>query len=229
MLDPRSLPHSIDGAILHVCLATAEIEADRPQDGETIRCFVDRVGWESRGYPIVVYEIDDTGKQVARLRAEWEQPIVAGRTVFVSAPLGGGGNAGSQVMGVVAMIALMVVANVAAGPIAGALGFATNGAAAKIISAVMLVGGGLLISHFMRPKSERSPRPMQDFALGGNVARPGQPIPVQYGKIKCNPDHSDAPYTDYAGISSVYHGLLCLGVGEYQIHEFGVKDTTIWD
>jgi hypothetical protein len=222
--DLRAL--SRDGAIPHVCLATGQIVAEVAREGETIREFVDRTGWED-GPPIVVYEIGEDGKRLARLRAEWHRPIAPERTVLVSAPLGGGGGGGSQILSVVAMIALMVVANVVAGPIAGALGMGAM--AVKIIAAIIVVGGGLLISHFMRPKADRGPRPVNDFMLSGNMARPGQPIPVQYGRLKFNPDFSDAPYTDYAGISSVYHAVMCLGVGEFDIHEFGVNDTAIWD
>jgi hypothetical protein len=217
---------SRDGAIPHVCLATGQIVAEVAREGETIREFADRTGWED-GPPIVVYEIDDDGKRIARLRAEWHRPIAAPRTVFVSAPLGGGGGGGgSQVLSIVAMIALMVVANVVAGPIAGMIGLGAT--AAKIIAAIIIVGGGLLISHFMRPKAKKPDAPVNDFALSGNMAKPGQPIPVQYGRLKFNPDFSDAPYTDYSGVDSVYHALFCLGVGEYDIEEFGIHDTPIW-
>ena len=222
--DLRALPR--DGAIPHVCLATGQIVAEVAREGETIREFVDRTGWED-GPPIVVYEIDDDGKRIARLRAEWHRPIDAPRTVFVSAPLGGGGGGGgSQVLSIVAMIALMVVANVVAGPIAGMIGLGAT--AAKIIAAIIIVGGGLLISHFMRPKAKKPDAPVNDFALSGNMAKPGQPIPVQYGRLKFNPDFSDAPYTDYSGVDSVFHALYCIGVGEYEIEEFGIHDTPIW-
>ena len=130
-IEPDLLTLSRDGAIPHVCLATGQIVAEVAREGETIREFVDRTGWED-GPPIVVYEIDDDGKRIARLRAEWHRPIDAPRTVFVSAPLGGGvRGGGSQVLSIVAMIALMVVGNIAGGAIAGALELGAT--AAKIL------------------------------------------------------------------------------------------------
>lgn len=216
-----------DGAVERIALPLCAIDARAaPLPGETIREFVDRNGWE-RGAPLACYEIGEDGRPLRILRAEWSRPADLVRPVFATMPLGGGGGGGSQgALAVVAMIALMVVANFAAAAIGGAIGLGVIGV--KIIAALIVVGGGLLISHFMRPKQPANPPPVHDFALSGNMARPGQPIPVQYGRLKFTPDFSDAPYTDYSGVKSTFHALFCLGVGEYEVEEIGVHQTPIW-
>jgi len=99
---------------------------------------------------------------------------------------------------------------------------------AGLLSAAIVVGGGLLISHFLKPKSPGSTTPTYDFQLGNNTAKPGQPIPVQYGRLKFMPDFSDAPWSDYDGLDQTYHALMCLGVGEFDVEEVGVNTTPIW-
>ncbi|MCW2315320.1 hypothetical protein M2322_000854 [Rhodoblastus acidophilus] len=225
MLSSDLLP-SIErgGPVPHLSLPHRDIVAWMEQEqGETIREFVDRQGLED-GPPIVVYELDDDGEPKAILRAEWYRPLAEVRPLFVSCPMGGGGGGGGSgsVLAVVGMIALMAMASF----VPGALGL--TGIMANLVSATILVGGGLLISHFMRPKAPAAPAPTYDFALGNNSAKPGQPIPVHYGRLKFMPDFSDAPWSDYSGLDQIYHSLLCLGVGEYDIEEIGVNTTPIW-
>ncbi len=228
MLQLRDITPATDGTVERIALPYMSADARAvPLAGETIREFVDRNGWED-GAPLACYELDEHGKPIAVLRAEWYRPVAEVKPVFATMPLGGGGG-GSQAIGaIVAMVALMAFAAWAAAPIAGAIG-ATSTASIAIIKALITVAGGLLISHFIRPKKPKQDAQVHDFQLAGNLAKPGQPTPAQFGRLKFYPDYCDAPFTDYDGHDSVFNGLFCLGVGEFELEEFGAHQTPIWD
>lgn len=206
-------------------------EYARPKRGETIRAFVDRTGWEARGLAMLAVEVDHAGVPQPILRKDWGRKIKsADQLCFVARPAGGGG--GSRSIGaIIALIALMVIANVVAGPIAGAIAGATGiTVAASTVAAVIVAGGSLLISAFLAPKSGAKTDGESTFtaSLSGNKARPQQPIPVHYGRLKFTPDFAAQPWGDFQDEDQVFYGLYSLGMGEFDIHEIGVADTPIW-
>ena len=52
----------------------------------------------------------------------------------------------------------------------------------------------------------------------GNQARLGQPIPVNYGKMRIYPDFAARPYTEYESNEQYLYQLFCIGQG---LNEFG--------
>ena len=212
-----------------------------PRRRETLRAFVDRQGWERRGLPVVAGELvpgRDGPELRPIMRAEWERRSLRRRdtVVFLTMPRGGGGGNNSKSIGsVVAMLAVIAIATAIAGPMgaaaATAAGFGSAAIWTSVISATIIAGGSFLVSHFLMPQSGGKAQPAPDIftvALSGNKARPQQPIPVQYGRIKANPDFCAAPWGDYEGTDQVFHGLYALGVGEFDIEEIGIHDTPVW-
>ncbi|MBX9735537.1 MAG: hypothetical protein K2X32_01305, partial [Phycisphaerales bacterium] len=126
--------------------------------------------------------------------------------------------------------AVIALATIVAGP-AGFLASAGFSATAlAVTSALIIAGGSFLISHFLTPKSgakgkEEDPL---SISLGGNKARPQQPIPVHYGRLKFNPDFASLPWGDFRGENQFFHGLYCLGAGEFDIEEIGIGGVPVW-
>lgn len=207
------------------CLPLAEIEA---APGETLADVLTRTGWNLELVPTVV--------RVGELyysRDEWAATVVGNDNVLViSRPAGGAGgggqSSGKAIGAAVALIALAVVAPYIAAPLAGAIGggaFATN-----LIGTVIVAGGGLLISHFLKPKAAKTApqTPLFDFGLAGNAARPLQMVPVGYGKRLITPDFAAPTYSEYSGTQMTTYGLYAIGCGDYQINEIRLGGTTIW-
>lgn len=206
----------------------------RPKRGESIRAFVDRTGWEKRGLAMIAVEVDRDGKASPILRRDWTRKIKSTDQIcFVARPAGGGG-ASRQIGAIVALIALMVISTVVAGPggLIASTGFgaAIGSAGLAVISSVIVAGGSLLISAFLAPKSGAKSDDDTSFSssLSGNRARPQQPIPVQYGRLKFTPDFAAQPWADFVGEDQVFYGLYTLGMGEFDVEEIGVADTPIW-
>lgn len=220
---------------LTVLPAIEPAERAKPRRGETVRAFVDRMGWEARGLPIICARAD--GDELAPLmRANWSRRIKpSDRLVFMAQPLGGGAGGGGggskQVGALVAMIAVIAIATLVAGP-GGFLATAGFGSTALAISSALIIAGGsFLISHFLMPKAGGNSKEKDDpltISLSGNKARPQQPIPVAYGRLKFNPDFSTPPWADYAGEKQVFHGLYSLGVGLFDIEEIGIAGQPVW-
>lgn len=81
-----------------------------------------------------------------------------------------------------------------------------------------------------KPKSAKSistPAAQSRDSLGvpRNTAKIGQPIPVQYGRVLSTPDIASEPYRYYDGNEQYVSALLCLGAGDFDLHEVYVSDT----
>lgn len=225
-------------AVRYVCapMLSASCEA-RPRRGETIRRFVDRVGWEKRGLPIVCGETVD-GELRPILRRDWSRRIRKRDGIaFVVMPMGAGGGVGeggsSQVGSIVALVALVAFAAVGqpwlAAALTPALGATFAGVAASVAGALIVTGGAYLISHFLSaiPKGAVA-TPIYSVQITSNQARSQEPIPCQYGKLKFFPDLAASVYDDYSGINQIFHALYSLGVGDFDVAEIGVGLTPIW-
>lgn len=179
--------------------------------GETVAAYLARVAW--RFDLPTVCRIN--GEFYAR--AEWETRALAvnDNIEFISRPLGGGssgGSTGKSIMSVVALVALTALAPYA---VAG-LGIEALGTAAsaltwggKVAAAAIVGAGALAISHFLAPKAggkSASTDALYSFGLGGNQARPMQPIPVLNGRRQFAPDFAAPTYSECVGDTLTDYG-----------------------
>jgi sulfur carrier protein ThiS len=165
-------------------------------------------------------------------RTEWATHRLAANdnVEFVSRPLGGmggggGGSTAKSIGAIVAMVALTAIAPWAM----GAIGL--TGIAASIGSSLLIAGGAMAISHFLKPKAggkTAENEELYSFGFGGNQARPLQPIPVGYGRTLSFPDFAAPKYSEYDGDSMTEYALLAVGCGKYDIEELRIADTRIW-
>lgn len=241
-IDPQKVVARIKrGHIAKIAVIRGAVEETaRPFKNETIGDFAERQNWLS-GHPIICVEVRN-GDAVPVLRKDWDRKIRrrGSKFFFITKPMGGGGGGrggSAQIGGLIAMVALIAIATLVAGPAGGALGSAiglgTTGTAVltKAIGLVLIAGGSYLISHFLGAKSGGKDLGGKDpyySALSGNVARPREPIPEHFGKLKFNPDFAAKGWVEYENQQQRFYGLYTIGVGEYEIHEIGVADTPIW-
>jgi hypothetical protein len=153
---------------------------------------------------------------------------------FCSRPWGKSAS-GKQIAGLVALIALAVLAPYAGTAIAGALGLGGSAvlgiSAASIISGVILLGGALLVGALTKPKvAGQGDKGDQLFsvAASGNSAQLMQPIPVQYGRLKSFPDFAVTPWSEFIGNDQYLNVLLSIGLGKYDFETLYIDDTILW-
>ena len=167
------------------------------------------------------------------LRKDWGRALAETDIVnFVVLPQGGGG---SNPLRIVAMLAVVVVASWAGGPLAGsALGSALGLSASAATAAIGLVGSALVNALIPEKTSLSSSgyssvesSPTYSVNAQGNSARIGEVIPVQYGRHRCYPDFAASPYLEYAGNEQYLYELFCIGLGEYEITDIRIEDTAI--
>ena len=67
------------------------------------------------------------------------------------------------------------------------------------------------------------------YSLRGaqNVARLGEPVPVQYGEMKVYPDLITAPWVEYVSNEQYLHQVFAVGKGEFTISDIRLSDTPI--
>ncbi len=180
----------------------------------------------------------------AILRADWGAPVNDGDLIVIAMLPQDGGGGGSDVMRVVAMVAIIAFA-AWAGPAFAATSMATDmvfatgmsfEAIGAVVSAGAMIAGSALVNAVIPPpkpptatqsSSLAAPSPTYSANAQGNSARIGAAIPVQYGRMKCFPDFAAQPYADYAGNKQYLHMLFCIGVGKYSIEEIRIEDTAI--
>ncbi len=162
-------------------------------------------------------------------RTEWATHRLAANdnVEFISRPLGGmgGGSSGKSIGAILAMVALTALAPWAV----GAIGL--TGTAASIGSSLLIAGGAMAISHFLKPKAggqTDAKDELYSFGFGGNQARPLQPIPVLYGRLLTFPDFAAPRYSEFNGDAMTEYALLALTCGKANIEEIRISDTTIW-
>ncbi len=108
-----------------------------------------------------------------------------------------GGDGGSNPLTVVLMIAVIIASQ---GTAAAWVGMMT-GTSMAVGSAVILIGGMLLISALVPIKmpsfDESTPDPTYSLSGSANQSRPYEPLPVAFGTVRMYPDHGARPYTTY--------------------------------
>jgi hypothetical protein len=204
-------------------LSVAEAEAAM---GETIADVIARTGW--RFDLPTVCRING----LYYSRDEWSTYHLAANdnVEFLTRPGdvggGGGGSSAKSIGAIVAMVALTALAPWAAGMVFGA-----GTTMAGIGASLLIAGGAMAISHFLKPKAggkTAESEELYSFGFGGNQARPLQPIPVLYGRTLSFPDFAAPKYSEYSGDNMTEYALLCVGCGRYDIEELRIADTRIW-
>jgi len=199
------------------------LERSEMRPGESVREHFERVAPQDR--PVVCVF---NGQPL--LRRDWDRPVFADDSVqFVVMPQGGGAK---KLLRAVAMIALSVIAPIVAPIIGGALGI-TSAIGISLISAGLVIAGSFLINALLPPETPgaRDPisaSPTYSLSAQGNSARLLEPIPRLYGRHIIYPDFASQPYASYEGNDQYLYQLFCLGVGEYEVEEVRIEDTTLW-
>ena len=199
--------------------------------GSTVRDWLDSQGLVEFELPTVCI-LNGT----PLLRADWPTHGFAQNdvAVFIALPLGGGGG-GKNPLRTVLMIAVMVVANVYGGPLAGAMGFSGTFATAAASAAIAVAGSVLVNALVPLPTANLpnasasgvSPSPTYSLQAQGNYARLSQPIPVVYGRHLIYPDLAATPYAEYVSNEQYVYQLHVIGQGEYEIEAIRIEDTPL--
>lgn len=173
------------------------------------------------------------GKPV--LRKDWSTEISEKDEIcFIQFPRGGQQGGGiKSIFRIVALISLAVVAPFAAGLIGGALGV-TSAIGIGLIQAGIVLAGGFLINALFPIKSPSQQQtteasPTYNLSAQGNQARLLSPIPRLYGRHIIYPDFCSQPYTEYVGNEQYLYQLFCLGLGQYNVEEIRIEDTSLWN
>lgn len=168
------------------------------------------------------------GQYIAR--DQWSTKARPGEIIiFQEVPQGGGGGGGSNPMRTLLMIAVIV----ASFYIPGALGLVAGTWQAALAGAAVNFVGMMLVNALVPPPKptagfeSQSPSPTYSVSLGGNSARIDQPIPVGYGQCDQIPDFAGQPYSIYSNNEQLYHAVLGIGKGKYELLRTQIDDTDI--
>lgn len=175
------------------------------------------------------------------LRQDWERSVGGDQVVVIfMLPQGGGGSNPLRIIGMLAIVAASFVLGPEIGAflgpgIFGSGVFGLSAAAwTSIASAGIMFGGSMLLNAVVPPPAlsgssmgANVPAASPTYALQaqGNAARLGQPIPVQYGRLRVYPDFAAQPYVEYANNEQYLYQLLCIGQGHYDIEELQINDS----
>ncbi|MGA7673555.1 MAG: host specificity factor TipJ family phage tail protein [Rhizomicrobium sp.] len=163
-------------------------------------------------------------------RCNWDADPINDNEVAILATLPQDGG-GSQVLRVLAMLALAVFAPGIGTALAGALGF-TGSFAIGLATAAVLVAGQTLISALLPPPKSASnvtPSPTYSLSGGSNQGRIGQAIPELLGRNDIMCDLASAPFFDFAGNVERLYELFIVGIGEFDIHQMRIDTNIFWE
>lgn len=176
------------------------------------------------------------------LRQDWERSVGGDQVVVIfMLPQGGGGSNPLRVIGMLAIVAASFIIGPAVGffingllPASMAMGAA---AATALGSSLVMFGGSMLLNAIVPPPAANTgsmsgantpaPSPTYSLQAQGNAARLGQPIPVQYGRLRVYPDFAAQPYVEYSNNEQFLYQLLCIGQGEYDVEAIQINETPI--
>jgi hypothetical protein len=162
--------------------------------------------------------------------SEFDTRLTPGDVVWVLPPVPLGDNGGSQVLAALLSIVVTIAAPFAAGLIAP--GLATSSLGFKLLTAGIAIGAQALISSLVpappQPAQLPNPEPTYSFGRFGNQMRPGSQIPRPFGTMHRQPDLLAPAWAEFVSNDQIVHILLCLGLGDQQLVEFGIDDTAVW-
>lgn len=178
--------------------------------GKTIRDYYDEQAFPS-STPVIFVR---NGEAV--LRADWGQELApTDRGAFIILPQNGGLKA---IIGVVAQIAVTIGVTVLTGNLA--LGVAVGAAVGAVLN--------LVLQPKVANNDGAEASPTYSLQAQGNQARLLNPIPKGYGRHNMFPDFAAQPYTMFQGNDQILMQLFCLGLGEYDVEEVRIGQTTLW-
>lgn len=96
-------------------------------------------------------------------------------------------------------------------------------------TAAITLALNLIFGKPSRPKAQDAPGPDPIYSISGsqNAARVGDPIPALYGRMISTPDYASQPYTFFAENQQYLDQILCLGWGEFVIHDVRIGETPL--
>ncbi len=220
------------------------VEMSPPTGSETLRAYLQRLGVDLSG-PVIV-AIDRTV-----IPCHWLDRVRPKPGTIITVHAAVAGDDGSQVVAVVAMIALTIAAPYLAGAM---YGLATSGvaltsaqaavwAANSVIGMAMTTGitvaGSMLISALTpKPKvdlgramSVAKDSPTYSLAGGSNQSRPYEPLALTLGRHRVFFDLASRPYTVNVGddqyLYQVFHVGMHGGQGALRVEDLRIGDTPL--
>lgn len=219
-------------------------------DGESLLDVMLRENPETGNWPaptVCVYQ----GKPL--MRKHWESTRLTGDAVAVFAELpmgGGGGGGGSNPMRMILQVVVIAVAaaltwwagGTGGAAAASAMGI-TQGAlqfGAAIVSAVIMIGGNMLIGALFPPSMPSLPSgqmgayhneqasPTYNVNGSGNMARLGQPEPEGFGRMKITPDKIATEWAEYIDNEYFLYQVFGRGRGSYEVEALAFGDVVFW-
>ncbi len=161
---------------------------------------------------------------------EWDERCVGpGDVLWVLPLLPEGGDDGSQLVASILSIVVAIVAPYVAPLLLPAGASAT---ALSAVTAALTIGANFIIGQFVpqpnQPAPLHDPEPTYSFADLRNGLRPGANIPRPYGTLRRTPDFLARPYGEFEANEQYLNLILCIGLGDHDVLEFGVGDTKVW-
>lgn len=201
--------------------------------GETLGRYIDRVGLRVPSRRVNVWH---NGRRVPS--ELWPRLIPRHGDHVLIAPQMQGGGGGSKILRTVALIALVVVSAGYGATLGGALGF-TGATAGAVGSAIIMVGGTLLINALIPMPTPTAGKlgvgekyessPTYSIQGGRNRPRAWEPMVLVFGRHKIVPDLGASPYNQQMGddqyLNQVFHfGLQGISV---VLSDFKIGDTPV--
>lgn len=102
-----------------------------------------------------------------------------------------------------------------------------------VISALISAAVSYLVSALTKPKprstNAKSASPSYSIQLDQNAARLGDIVPVVYGRARIMPDIASQPYSEFNNHNERAYMILCVGMGEFEIHDVYVGESRVRD
>lgn len=100
-----------------------------------------------------------------------------------------------------------------------------------VLNAFVYAAVSYLISGLLAPKGKKNKQasPAYSVAIDQNAARLAGTIPVQYGRCIAMPDVASQAYAEFVSHNERVSMILCLGMGEYQIHDIFLGESRVLD
>jgi hypothetical protein len=100
-----------------------------------------------------------------------------------------------------------------------------------VLNAAIYAAAAYLVSYLLRPKGkkDKAASPSYSVAIDQNAARLAGTIPVQYGRCLAMPDIASQPYAEFINHNERVSMILCLGMGEYDIHDIFLGESRVLD
>lgn len=94
---------------------------------------------------------------------------------------------------------------------------------------VAIVAVVLMLNMPVVPGGQPQPDPVFTRQGQFNRIRPGEPIEVNYGRLRMWPSYAARPYNSFQGNDQFQYNLFCLGQGFYDIEDVFIDDTPLSD